>query len=64
MAAPHRCGEAVFADLEALGDTVTARWRRGGARWAPISTFDLDIVHDRVPDNVARLRRALEEGGT
>ena len=26
---------------------------------APISTFDLDIVHDRAPANVARLLSAL-----
>lgn len=26
---------------------------------APISTFDLDIVHDRTPENVARLLAAL-----
>lgn len=28
---------------------------------APISTFDLDIVHDRSPDNVARLMMALAD---
>jgi hypothetical protein len=28
---------------------------------APISTFDLDIVHDRSPTNVARLLSALSD---
>jgi hypothetical protein len=28
---------------------------------APISTFDLDIVHDRSPENVARLLSALAD---
>lgn len=28
---------------------------------APISTFDLDIVHDRSPTNVARLLSALAD---
>jgi hypothetical protein len=28
---------------------------------APISTFDLDIVHDRSPENVARLLAALAD---
>ena len=28
---------------------------------APISTFDLDVVHARTPENVERLLRALEE---
>jgi len=28
---------------------------------APISTFDLDIVHDRAPTNVARLLSALTD---
>lgn len=28
---------------------------------APISTFDLDVVHDRNPKNIARLSSALEE---
>jgi len=28
---------------------------------APISTFDLDIVHSRAPDNIERLLQALEE---
>lgn len=28
---------------------------------APISTFDLDIVHDRAPPNVARLLSALTD---
>jgi hypothetical protein len=28
---------------------------------APISTFDLDLVHSRAPDNVKRLLTALEE---
>jgi hypothetical protein len=28
---------------------------------APISTFDLDIVHDRAPANVARLLSALKD---
>jgi hypothetical protein len=26
---------------------------------APVSTFDLDIVHDRKPDNIKRLSSAL-----
>lgn len=28
---------------------------------APVSTFDLDLVHSRAPDNVERLLRALAE---
>ncbi|MFB3777888.1 MAG: hypothetical protein ACE141_09755 [Bryobacteraceae bacterium] len=28
---------------------------------APIATFDLDVVHSRSPENVARLMRALRE---
>lgn len=28
---------------------------------APISTFDLDVVHDRAPENVARLLAALSD---
>jgi hypothetical protein len=28
---------------------------------APVATFDLDVVHSREPDNVARLLAALEE---
>jgi hypothetical protein len=28
---------------------------------APVATFDLDVVHSRKPDNLVRLRPALEE---
>lgn len=30
-------------------------------RGAPVSTFDLDVVHSTAPDNVSRLLKALEE---
>ena len=33
----------------------------GALHGAPIATFDLDLVHSREPDNVARLLRALKE---
>src|SRR5262245_25692569 len=32
-----------------------------GMNGAAVVTFDLDIVHDRSPDNVARLLEALRE---
>jgi len=30
---------------------------------APVTTFDLDVVHSRSPENVARLLAALDELG-
>lgn len=30
---------------------------------APVTTFDLDLVHSRAPENLARLMTALEELG-
>jgi len=33
----------------------------GALHGAPIATFDLDVVHSRKPENVARLMKALDE---
>lgn len=56
---------ARFADiLERLAeyevDFVVVGMTAGVLHGAPVTTFDLDVVHRRAPDNLARLLRALE----
>jgi len=56
---------ARFADiLDLLAanevDFIVVGMTAGILHGAPVTTLDLDVVHRRTPDNVARLRRALE----
>jgi hypothetical protein len=57
---------ARFADiLELLAaaevEFIVVGMTAGVLHGAPVTTVDLDILHRRTPDNVARLLRALEE---
>ena len=41
-------------------DVVVVGMAAGILRGAPVTTVDVDVVHRRTPENIARLRSALE----